>query len=601
MENFGVDPSVSLAISLTTAPLTYALLLGSGVSRAAGIPTGWEVTLDLVRKAAVAGGDEAPEDPLSWYRERFGEDPNYSEVVDGLAPSRAERRNLLKGYFEPTEAERQDGEKVPTAAHEAIARLAAEGYLSVILTTNFDRLMETALESEGITPAVIDTPDSVSGAQPLQHARVTVVKVNGDYLDSRIKNTPEELEEYDPEIDLLLDKIFDEYGLIICGWSGNFDTALKDALQRSRSRRYTTYWVSRGELSEEAERLTRSLSGVVVRTEGGADQFFATLEEKVSALESLQEGDPLTPRMTVATVKRYLEEDRYRIRLRDFLVEEASTLKATLFSREKFPIDRSGTDEELPGQVQQRLKSYDVLCESALGVLTVGGYWARENQLEPFAELLRAAAQPPNTQGSYYLELYPALRLLYASGIVSIIAQNWAMLRVLARKIAVYGLAGFSGYDFRPAGYALHPASLSRDLAGDGRPSLIFPNQRYYLPVTEYLYQSLREPLREFYSHQAEYKNAFDSFEVMLSLVSMNLEPINETNGPSATSPSRIRLMYERNYSDEKTTYELIKTEFEEQGASWEPVASGLIQADTEAVAAYFQNMDTMIYRRPWG
>lgn len=39
---------------MTTSPGTYALLLGSGVSRAAGIPTGWEVTLDLVRKAAVA-------------------------------------------------------------------------------------------------------------------------------------------------------------------------------------------------------------------------------------------------------------------------------------------------------------------------------------------------------------------------------------------------------------------------------------------------------------------------------------------------------------------------------------------------------------------
>ncbi len=56
MEKFGVDPTVSLALSMTTGPGTYALLLGSGVSRAAGIPTGWEITLDLVRKAAAAGG-----------------------------------------------------------------------------------------------------------------------------------------------------------------------------------------------------------------------------------------------------------------------------------------------------------------------------------------------------------------------------------------------------------------------------------------------------------------------------------------------------------------------------------------------------------------
>lgn len=34
----------------------YALLLGSGVSRAAGIPTGWEITMELVKRAGTAAG-----------------------------------------------------------------------------------------------------------------------------------------------------------------------------------------------------------------------------------------------------------------------------------------------------------------------------------------------------------------------------------------------------------------------------------------------------------------------------------------------------------------------------------------------------------------
>ena len=37
-------------------------------------------------------------------------------------------------------------------AQETIARLAAGGYLSVILTTNFDGLMESALEAKGTPP-----------------------------------------------------------------------------------------------------------------------------------------------------------------------------------------------------------------------------------------------------------------------------------------------------------------------------------------------------------------------------------------------------------------------------------------------------------------
>jgi len=35
-----------------------------------------------------------------------------------------------------------------------------------------------------------------------------VVKVDGDYLDTRIMNTPEELTEYDERVSRLLDRIF---------------------------------------------------------------------------------------------------------------------------------------------------------------------------------------------------------------------------------------------------------------------------------------------------------------------------------------------------------------------------------------------------------
>ena len=597
MEKFGADPTVSLALSMTTGPGTHALLLGSGVSRAAGIPTGWEVTLDLVRKAAAAGGEEAPDDPLTWYRGRFGKDPDYSEVIAGLARSQAERRNLLKGYFEPTEEERRDGKKLPTGAHEAIARLAAGGYVSVILTTNFDKLMERALEAEGITPAVLDTPDAIRGAEPLQHAGVTVVKVNGDYLDTRIKNTPEELEKYDPETDRLLDKIFDEYGLVVCGWSGVSDTALKDALRRARSRRYATYWVSRGEPAEEERQLAQSLDGVVVRAED-ADRFFEALEEKVLALESLQEGDPLTPAMAVATVKRYLEEDRYRIRLRDFLVRQASDLSKSLFSRDDFPVTwGGGPEEELPGKVQRRLRSYDVLLEPALGALVAGAYWARGEQIPPFAEPFRAAASPPQDYSQFFrvwqdLDLYPALRLLYGAGVAGALARNWALLRVLTREITVVDT---TAYRPRPAGFVLDGGYLSRHLLMGNRASLVFPDQAYYLPLTEYLHQTLKGPLREYAAGDAAYDGAFEEFEVLLSLVSMD---VSHEGDPEYAEPPRGRFAYARNYGEGETTYERVKREATERGSDWGPARAGLIEADAETLAVYFEKMDGMIRDR---
>ena len=61
----------------------YALLLGSGLSRAAQIPTGWEITLEMVRKAGVTEGKGVDEllgvAAEQWYRQEHGKIPDYAE------------------------------------------------------------------------------------------------------------------------------------------------------------------------------------------------------------------------------------------------------------------------------------------------------------------------------------------------------------------------------------------------------------------------------------------------------------------------------------------------------------------------------------------
>jgi type I restriction enzyme R subunit len=53
--------------------------------------------------------------------------------------------------------------------------LVAGGYVRVIVTTNFDRLIERAIEDAGVTPAVISTPDATEGALMQAIARVNRV------------------------------------------------------------------------------------------------------------------------------------------------------------------------------------------------------------------------------------------------------------------------------------------------------------------------------------------------------------------------------------------------------------------------------------------
>lgn len=93
-----VDPLLSLAISMQSNPGIYALLLGSGVSRSAGIPTGWEVTMDLTRKVAELQGEDPNPDPERWYVDKYGMRPDYSRLLLEVAGFPAERQALLRGF-----------------------------------------------------------------------------------------------------------------------------------------------------------------------------------------------------------------------------------------------------------------------------------------------------------------------------------------------------------------------------------------------------------------------------------------------------------------------------------------------------------------------
>ena len=105
------DPATQLAFSVHENRGVFALLLGSGLSRAAEIPTGWEITTDLVRRVATAQGVDEQDDWATWYEETEGKEPNYSELLAQLAATPAERRAILHSYIEPDEEDREEGDE----------------------------------------------------------------------------------------------------------------------------------------------------------------------------------------------------------------------------------------------------------------------------------------------------------------------------------------------------------------------------------------------------------------------------------------------------------------------------------------------------------
>ena len=191
----------TLSFSIQSNRGVYALLLGSGISRNAGIPTGWDIIIDLIKKLSTSCGKDCGDDVEQWFVEEYGEEPNYSKLLAKLVKTSSERMNLLKGYFEDI-----DGLKKPSQAHKYIAKLVKDGFIKVIITTNFDRLLENALKDEGIEVPVIKHPNDIRGITPIVHSQLTIIKVNGDYLDERFLNTEEELSIYPEDMYNIIEK-----------------------------------------------------------------------------------------------------------------------------------------------------------------------------------------------------------------------------------------------------------------------------------------------------------------------------------------------------------------------------------------------------------
>ena len=155
------DPYLPLAFSLASNPGAYAVLAGAGISKGAGLPSAWDIEVDLVRK--IAQRDKAgividDSNAEGWYEENYGKQLTYSSVIEDVAPLPHERQALLQRYFESAGDDDQASVPIPpSAAHRAIAQLVALGIIRVVVTMNFDRLFEQALTERGIQPTIVAT------------------------------------------------------------------------------------------------------------------------------------------------------------------------------------------------------------------------------------------------------------------------------------------------------------------------------------------------------------------------------------------------------------------------------------------------------------
>lgn len=588
------DPTTQLAFSVYENRGVFAVLLGSGLSRSAEIPTGWEITLDLVRRVATAQGVEDQPDWAKWYREKAGQEPNYSLLLEEIASSPDERRAILHRYIEPDEQDREEGRKIPTKAHHAIAQLVRAGYVRVIVTTNFDRLMENALREQGIEPTVVASADALAGAEPLTHSQCYILKLHGDYKDARILNTDQELSAYPESYNGLLDRIFDEHGLIICGWSGEWDHALRAAFLRAPNRRYPIYWAARETLGAGAlELATHRAARIVPIT--GADEFFQTIQQRVETLEQSQRQNPLSVELLVNSTKRYLAKSEYRIQLDELFTQEIERLLEQL-EKDTFHAQSRWSQENF----RARVRLYESLTEPLARMAGVLGRWGDDNDLNLMLEVLRSLyhhASKIRSGTTVWLNLraYPAVLVFTAYGIGLTKAARWSPLLSLflatltsehrdpQRVVSTLFLWSWSGGE----------QQVWQQLDG---------MERHKTPLSDHLLEIMTHWRKSFTGADANFELLFERFELLASLAAFheNDEAQLETAAKSSARSDVLAWMPVGRAGWHSSGARILLQELEDEAYIGELLKVGFAKGSRRFLQLFAENFKLYAQRMHW-
>jgi hypothetical protein len=316
-----------------------------------------------------------------------------------------------------------------------------------------------------------------------------------------------------------LAQVFDEYGLVISGWSADWDTALVGALDASASRRYPLYWDSRSSKGETAQRLLANRQGLVLPS-AGADELFGGLVESAEALDRLAQP-PLTTAMAVARLKRYLPDPMRRIDLHDLAIDTANDVAAHIAAQ---PVSAS----ELDGEKVQHI--YDDYLEAVAPLihLLVTGVWHDADRthdrlwLDVLQRLIDAGT-PPLASGASVLHrarLWPALFAMTATGVAAVRRDRERLVIRLGTEPSER--PGLSTGEPLNASQLLHPIRLLEKAWVEAMPCWGEGNSGWNYPQSHALKASMRRFFDDLVPLDDDYTAAFHGFEYRLGLIQEN-------------------------------------------------------------------------------
>lgn len=382
----------------------FIFFLGAGASESSGIPIAEYMRLDFERKLKeVWESEPSPKKAFyPWVKSKPGWKDNkgesdYAKWFEAYDPAEDGRREYLDEWMAAAS---------PGWGYFWLAQLLARSYVGVVVTTNFDDLIyESCTKTSIVRPRVYSTLDPYVSVE-LARNRPTIIKLHGDYLYGRFKNTRND--KTDEELMGYVASLCQGYDIIVLGYGGQDKRIMKDLFAKVPST-HSVYWCTYKEtqVPEKVKKIVRDSPAhwFKVRTEG-FDEFMDELvhelgfpmssimqpiQNLVDAIPGRIEGSPSL------YVSDYLDDAIKQIQQEETQLANAQGVNAIPQTRLRLRLE--AMDARLKREYEKAIKSYDhlvqanqatceVLIEYAVTLELMGNYSEAAAQISRIEEKL---------------------------------------------------------------------------------------------------------------------------------------------------------------------------------------------------------------------
>ena len=202
----------------------FCFILGAGASKSSGIPTGAELAQKWIKE--IKGYLDSSGFDL-WVR-------NEKIKLNDCAsyyPKIFDRRFMINKQTGYDDLEQAMGKAEPSLGYSFLAEIMAQGKHNIVITTNFDSMMEDALFIYTSKKPLVIGHSSLANFINIQLERPQIIKVHHDLFLSP-RNTENDTKEMDPALKKGLQEIFKYYTPVVIGYGGN-DGGFMDILKGS--------------------------------------------------------------------------------------------------------------------------------------------------------------------------------------------------------------------------------------------------------------------------------------------------------------------------------------------------------------------------------